>query len=179
MTGSQTTVPKHGGLDAALRRARELEAAHFEAVLSVRDAELLRLESLKADLAPIIAGHDRARDYFDLVLVPGEPPRLWIDLLGSVIMAPEPKTYCLAQDLPTGREVLFKTQSRAEMVEKIKSYMAHRLVARERDIAGAKPARDVRPGYSGRSVFLAWLAGVCAGTLTLLLLLIYLKKLTF
>ena len=179
MPESLTSTAKPAGLEAALRRAREMEAAHFEAVLAVRDAEMLRLEALKADLAPAVAAHDRARDFFDLVVVPGEPPRLWIDLLGAVVMAPDPRTYRLTQDLPSGREVLHETRDRAEMAEKIRDYMAHRLVARERQLAGAALARTGKPGYSGKALVAAWLAGATAGALALLAAGIILKKIIF
>ena len=168
-----------GGLEAALRRAREMEAAHFEAVLAVRDAELLRLEALKAELVPAVAAHDRARDYFDLAIVPGEPPRLWIDLIGSVIMAPDPRTYRLTQELPSGRMVLLESANRAEMTDKIKTYMAHRLVARDREIAGARPAPDSPKGYSLAAMAMVWLLGLAGGALALYFADILLKKLNF
>lgn len=174
---SQTPVPKHGGLDAALRRARDMEAAHYDAVLTFREAELLRLEALLAELAPVVASHDRARDYFDLAIAPGEPPRLWIDLVGSVLMAPDPRTYRLVQDLPAGRAVVCETTDRTAMVEAVTQYMAHRLVARERQVLSSVPMAPAKSGHSGLTVFLAWLAGTMAGALALALVLIVLKKL--
>jgi hypothetical protein len=176
---SRTATGTAGGLDAALRRAREFEAAHFEAVLAVRDAELLRLEALKADLAPIVAAHDRAKEYFDLAISPGEPPRLWIDLLGSVTMAPDPRCYRLTQDLQSGREVLLETTDRAEMVEKIKEYMAHRLVARERLIATSTRPRPQPDRYSASALLLTWLAGFAAGALAVAIAFIILKRWNF
>jgi hypothetical protein len=176
---SQTIVPTSGGLEAALRRARIMEAAHVEAVLAVRDAELLRLEALRAELAPIVAGNERARGYFDLAVSPGEPPRLWIDLLGSVVMEPDSRTYRLYQDLNAGREILHESQDRAEMVERVKDYMAHRLVARERQMAAATPARASSRGYSGKTLALAWLLGAAAGALALAAGAIILKKFDF
>ena len=179
MPDSKTATGTSGGLDAALRRAREFEAAHFEAVLAVRDAELLRLEALKADLAPIIAAHDRAREYFDIAVSPGEPPRLWIDLLASVTMAPDPRCYRLTQDLQSGREVLIETTDRPEMVEKIKEYMAHRLVARERMIASATRPRPQPDRYSASALLLTWTGGFAAGALAVAIALIVLKKWSF
>lgn len=179
MPDNQTIAPMSGGLDAALRRAREMEAAHLEAVLAVRDAELLRLEALKAELAPAVAAHDRARDFFDLAIVPGEPPRLWIDLISSVIMAPDPRTYRLTQELLSGRAVLLETADRAEMTEKIKAYMAHRLVARDREIAGARPVSELKTGYSLAAMIMVWLLGLAGGALALCIADIMLKKLDF
>ena len=45
-------VAEHDDLSGALRKARLAEAAHFEAVLGIRDSKSLRLQVLKDDLAP-------------------------------------------------------------------------------------------------------------------------------
>ena len=97
------------------------------------------LQVLKDDLAPILAANAEMQSVFDLALVPGEPPRLWIDLITAVVMEPDPRTYRLIQDTQNGRETVLETENRAEMVEKIKLHMAHQLVARERRLA-ATPA---------------------------------------
>ena len=96
-------------LDEALRQARLKEAAHFEATLDIRDAETLRLQVLKDDLAPIVASRREAADFFELALVPGDPPRLWLDFITSVVMAPDPRTYWLVEDSQAGRETLLET----------------------------------------------------------------------
>src|SRR6266540_3241487 len=56
-------------LDEALRQARLKEAAHFEAALDIRDAQTLRLQVLKDDLAPIVASRRQAQEFFDLALI--------------------------------------------------------------------------------------------------------------
>jgi hypothetical protein len=104
-------------LKQAMRQAHAAEAAHFEAVLAIRDAQTLRLQALKDDLLPVLAADPRARSLFDVVLMPGEPPRLWIDLVSSVAMEPNPQTYRLTQDRAGGRDLLFETADRSEMVE--------------------------------------------------------------
>ncbi len=78
------------GLRSELRAARLAEAAHFEAALHLRDAKSIRLQLLKDDLMPSVAASPLARDLFDLALIPGEPPRLWIDLITHVEMEPDP-----------------------------------------------------------------------------------------
>jgi len=165
------------GLKQALRQARLAEAAHHEAALDLRDAKSIRLQLLKDDLSPALASSE-ARELFDLALVPGEPPKLWIDLITHVVMEPDPRTYRLEQDRQGARELLFETASRTEMAEQVRLHMAHRLVARERQIA--TPAVPVAAsGYSAGSVILAWVAGFSLGALTLLLAAIYLEKLKF
>jgi hypothetical protein len=161
--------PADSGLAAALRKARVAEAAHFEAVLDIRDAQTLRLQVLKDDLAPALTSPE-AKRYFDLVLVPGDPPRLWIDLVGSIVMEPNPRTYRLVQDTHANREILYETADRAAMAEKVREYMAHRLVARARQLTSSVAPRAERNGYSTGALILAWLSGLAVGVLGILIL---------
>jgi hypothetical protein len=162
-----TRVPGDQGLSGALRQARLAEAAHFEAVLDIRDAQTLRLQVLKDDLAAVISANAEIASFVDLALVPGEPPRLWIDLITAVVMAPDPRTYRLVQDSPGGRQTLFETGDRGEMVEKVKQHVAHRLVVRERERVGVAAPKPTRIGHSTTALVLAWLSGFLIGVLTL------------
>jgi hypothetical protein len=155
-------------LDEALRQARLKEAAHFEAALDIRDAQTLRLQVLKDDLAPIVASRREAQELFDLALVPGDPPRLWLDLITSVVMQPDSRTYRLVEDSQAGREILYEARDRAQMVERIKQHMAHRLVARARRMA--RPSGEpIRRRYSAGALILSWLSGFTIGFLALLI----------
>jgi hypothetical protein len=172
-------VAEHDDLSGALRKARLAEAAHFEAVLGIKDSKSLRLQALKDDLAPAIAATPEASKIFDLALVPGEPPRLWVDLISSVVMEPDYRTYRLLQDNQGGRETLFETVNRDEMLNFLKSYMAHRMIARERLIASATAPQQPTAGYSTGAVIYAWLSGFLLGLLALLVAAISLGKLRF
>jgi hypothetical protein len=172
-------VADHDDLSNALRKARLAEAAHFEAVLGIRDSKSLRLQALKDDLSPVIAATAGADRIFDLALVPGEPPRLWIDLISSVVMEPDFRTYRLIEDGQSARETLFETTNREEMLNFIKSYMAHRLVAWERLNATAKGLAPRPVGYSTGAVIYAWLSGFMLGLLVLLAAAISLGKFRF
>jgi len=163
-------------LTLSLRHARIAESAHFEAVMDIRDAKTLRLQVLKDDLVPIVASNREAGRFFDLALVPGEPPRLWIDLITGVIMEPDPRTYRLIQDTQSGREVLVETSNRGELVDRIKLHMAHQLVARERKMAVAPANRMPIQGHSSAAVILAWLSGFSIGVLALFMIGLMLDK---
>ncbi len=166
-------------LSGALRKARLAEAAHFEAVLGIRDSKSLRLQVLKDELAPLIAATPEASRIFDLALVPGEPPRLWLDLISSVVMEPDYRTYRLVQDNQSGREVLFESVEREEMVNYLKAYLAHRMIARERMSASVPAVTQRSAGYSTGAVIYAWLSGFLLGLLGLLVAAISLGKLRF
>lgn len=162
-----------GGMKQALREARLAEAAHFEASLDLRDSKSIRLQLLKDDLMPAISSNSAASELFDLALVPGDPPKLWIDLISHVVMEPDYRTYRLVRDRQDGKETLFESASRPAVAEFIRRHMAHRLVARERQAASVSlpppPA-----GYSTGSLLLAWTSGFAFGALILLGLAIYL-----
>lgn len=162
-----TRLPGDQGLNGALRQARLAEAAHFEAVLDIRDAQTLRLQVLKDDLAPAVLANVEAASFIDLALVPGDPPRLWVDLITSVVMAPDPRTYRLVQDGPGGRQTLLETADRVEMIERIKQHIAHRLITREREKISAAPPKTMQAGYSTGALVLVWLSGFSIGVLGL------------
>jgi hypothetical protein len=143
------------------------EAAHFEAVRDIRDAQTLRLQVLKDELAPVILASAEAASFIDLALVPGDPPRLWIDLITAVVMAPDPLTYSLIQDSPGGRQTLLETGDRKEMIEKVKQYVAHRMVTREREKLGVAAPKPTSIGHSTAALVLAGLSGFSIGVLAL------------
>ena len=169
----------HDDLSGALRKARLAEAAHFEAVLGIKDSKSLRLQVLKDEVVPLIAATPEAANVFDLALVPGEPPRLWVDLISFVVMEPDYRTYRLQQDNQAGREVLFETSDRAEMLNYLKTYLAHRMIARERQIVMAAPVSQPAARYSTGAIIYAWFNGLILGFLALLLAAISLGKLKF
>ncbi len=113
-----------------------------------------------------------------LALAPGEPPKLWIDLITWVVMEPDYRTYRLMQDNQAGRDILHETADRPEMVERLKHYMAHRVIARERQMA-ATPPPGRRAGFPASALILAWLGGFAFAVLALLISAILLEILKF
>ena len=53
-------MAEHDDLSGALRKARLAEAAHFEAVLGIKDSKSLRLQVLKDEMTPVIAATPEA-----------------------------------------------------------------------------------------------------------------------
>ena len=138
---ASTSIGNAGGLGDAIRMARVLEAAHFDAVHALRHAKSLRLVVLKDDLAVIVAASPEVGETFDLALAPGEAPRLRIDLITAVVMEPGPKTYRLVEDAHGSREILLESADRADMVDRMKQHMARRIIAKERHkaVPGHRP----------------------------------------
>jgi len=171
--------PPSGGssLDRAIRKARLAEAAHFDALVDIRDAATLRLQVLKDDLQPVLRGRRETADFIELSLMQGFEPRLWVDLVSYVIMAPDSRTYRFQRDTSAAREVLFETADRKEMAEKITEYAAHRLIERQRLMVDAgKDVVPAAPGYGAVTLLLAWLSGFALGVLALFLAFAILSK---
>jgi hypothetical protein len=189
-------VTEHG-LTSALREARIAEAAHFEAVLGIRDAKSLRLHALREDLKASLVQNPEAGLLFDLALVPGEAPRLWIDLISFVQMEPDYRTYQFCLDGETERKVQFETSNLDHMKAHLTKYLAHKVIGQEKAKAdlGANSGEvashavaiapevsvnqksDQKSRFSLGAVVYAWLSGFVLGGLVLAIVFILLKKL--
>lgn len=176
--------PGGRGLKAALRRARLSEAEHSDVIVDLRAAEVARLEVLADELAPVIAELPPDTDLIDCSIVPGHPPRLWIDMLGYVVMARDKRTYQLISESRAGRQVLFESDNAKEVAAKATDYIAHRLIERERmaegarlprlrDETGAASAAESARGRNGAAfwqVAFAFVLGVVSGILAMLVM---------
>ena len=138
MNGVATSTKQ---FDQALRDARRSEAARLDALQNVTDAKALRLIGLQEQLLKALPDDSDVQQLLDLRFEPGEVPRLMIDLITSVTIAPDAHTFCLMQDRDSRRETLLETGNAATMTQHILKYAAHRLIARERRFAAQAPAR--------------------------------------
>jgi hypothetical protein len=164
----------------ALREARLASATKLDAVLGVADARALRLDALRAELAPTIAGNADAKALFDLNVQAGETPKLWLDLISSVVMEPNPRTYRLVQDQDSRRETLFETDDLKAMAAYIVKYLAHRLVAHEKMARGASTLQPkFQKSYSAIDLVYVWITGAAVGVLGLMVVGMLLGKLSF
>ncbi len=164
----------------ALRQARVAEAAQLEAVMNIRDARALRLESLRDAVKARLSGNEKAQALFDLTVLPGVKPKLWVDLISSVVMEPDPRSFRLIQDREKNSETVFETPSEAEMVNYLTRYLAHRLVSHDKLVASVPPAETMpNSGYSLADMIYVWVTGCLFGVMTLLTLAMYLGKLHF
>ena len=123
-------------LSAALRTARIEEAERSQVLGDLRDAEMARLDLLREMLEPVLAQIPPEADLFDTGIVPGEHPRLFVDMIAFVEMARDRRTYRFLQDRRDGRVVLAESDSVAAMLRALTGYIARRLVEREKMLAG-------------------------------------------
>ena len=155
-------------LELAMREARDREAVRLDAIQDIRDAQTLRLYALKQDLLQGLGSSLPTGGFADLALLAGNPPRLWVDLISSVVMGADPRNYRFEIDTKNGRELILETRDRAEMTRAIVAHLAHRALDREKDhYSLARAAEAGRAAYSGAAVMLAWLAGFALGIFVL------------
>jgi hypothetical protein len=140
-------------LQAALRRARLENAERSDVVADLRSAEGARLDLLRERIAPIVAEAQRHSDMFDLALASGDPPRLFVDMLGFVEMARDRRVYRFVQDTRHGRVLIVESESPDVLARAVADYCARRLIEREKALAadalfGLPPDTAPRPPAS-------------------------------
>jgi hypothetical protein len=159
-----------------LRIARLAEAARVESVVNLNEARSLRLQNLQAELQARLVNNARAKDLVELRLEQGSPPRLWLDLVTSVVMEPDPRTYRLQQDQESSRETLFETGNMTDMAAYATRHLARQIVVREK-LATALVSKP--KAYTVQDMIYVWIMGVVFGSMALLMIGLYLGKIQF
>src|SRR5271170_7299204 len=119
-------------LKEAMHAARIEAAERTSVVVDLRDAELARLELLNEALDPLFADIPSEVDLFDRGVSRGDTPRLWIDAVAHVAMGRDKRLYRFLHDTRVGRHVLAESHDAAVIVQAVTSYVARRLVERQR-----------------------------------------------
>ena len=122
-------------LKLAMRRARVDEAERSDVIAELRGAEIARLEMLQDALVPVLTDVPGDIDIFDVGIMPGQHPRLFIDMIGFVEMGRDRRVYRFVQDTRHGRLVMAESERIEKMVEAVTDYMARRLLEREKALA--------------------------------------------
>lgn len=189
---AQPPAPTPGsGLDlrAAVRKARIEEAERSGVTAELRGAEIARLEMLQETLQPVFADLPRDADLFDVGLIPGEKPRLFVDMVAFVEMARDRRTYRFIQETRAGRMLIAEGDKVDPVAEAVTAYLGRRLVERERALsqaeAGMSPAAAAvaalegpttassHKRYSGSDMIFAAIVGMMAGAALLLLAMLW------
>ena len=113
-------------------QARAEAAERTNVIIDLRDAELARLELLNEGLNPLFAEVPPEVDLFDRGISRGETPRLWIDVLVHVAMGRDKRLYRFLHDSRMGRRVLAESYEIPDVVQAVTTYLARRLVERQR-----------------------------------------------
>lgn len=128
--------PRVPDLKSAIRRARFEDAEQAFVTSDLRRAELSRLDLLREALEPLYHQIPADAQLFELGLVPGDKPRLFVDIIAHVEMDREGKTYRFLQGVRDGRVVLLESPDLDTAVDAVAVYLGRRMVEREKALAG-------------------------------------------
>ncbi len=137
-------------LQEAMHQARVEAAERTSVVVDLRDAEVARLELLNEALDPLFAEIPAEVELFDRGISRGETPRLWIDAVAHVAMGRDKRGYRFLHDSRMGRHVLAESHEIPEIVQAVTTYVARRLVERQRalaedpDLLARAPAKEAK-----------------------------------
>jgi hypothetical protein len=123
-------------LTEAVRRVRIAEAERSDVVVELREAERARLDMLVDELKSVFAEIPAGDDQFILNVTPGNEPRLWIDATSFVVLGRDRRTYRFLKDTRLGRTVLVETTDIDDVADCVTTYIAERIIERERTIEG-------------------------------------------
>jgi hypothetical protein len=132
--------------DSAGRRAahmnrvlREVRIAHAErndVVVELHETDQARLELLSEALDGVFDDMPQDSDQLLLGLLPGRPPRFWVDATSFVMMGRDRRQYQFVKDTRLGRTVLAESPSVEVIADAVTRYVAERIVEREKAIEG-------------------------------------------
>jgi hypothetical protein len=127
---------KERDLSAVIRNVRTAQAERSDVVVELRDAERARLDILADELKGVFAQVPQEDEQFLFTVAAGSPPRLWIDMTAFVAMGRDRRTYRFVKDTRLGRTIILETVNLSDMADCITSYVAERIIERERAIEG-------------------------------------------
>lgn len=154
-------------LKRTLREVRIGRAEQNDVVVELREAEQARLELLAEALEGVFEGLSDPHEQLLLGVLPGRPPRFWVDATSFVAMARDKRQYQFVKDTRLGRTVLAESPSVEAMADAVTRYVAERIVEREQALEGdwlTAAARKDAPGATATrwgpdSVAMVW--GLC------------------
>ena len=138
-------------LASALRQARIEGAERSHVVAELRGAEMARLEMLQEAIQPLLAQVPAGIDLFDPALVPGEQPRLFVDMIGFVEMGRDRRLYRFLQDTRHGRVLLAESDKIDAMIDAVRHYIARRLLEREKALASDQTVEQAARALIGQT----------------------------
>ena len=124
-------------LTAALRRARLESAERGDAQEDLMGAAIARLDLLREQLEPVFAQLPGDCDLFDLGLIQGEKPRLFVDMIAFVELTRDRRGFRFLQETRNGRVLLAESDQADVITQAVADYLARRLIEREKALSAA------------------------------------------
>lgn len=147
-TAAESRAREPISLTAALRRARLESAERGDAQDELMGAAVARLDLLREQLEPVFAQLPDDCDLFDLGLIQGEKPRLFVDMIAFVELTRDRRGFRFLQDTRNGRVLLAESDQTDAITQAVADYLARRLIEREKALTAAtnpafQPLRNV------------------------------------
>lgn len=167
-------------LQRTIREVRIAQSERSDVVVELREAERTRLDLLAEALQPVASDLPEGHDEFALAVLPGDPPRYWVDATAFVVMGRDKRTYRFLRDSRLGRTVIGESSDVDTIARLVTHYVAERVVEKERALAadwserrpeGSAPQPEARRARSRSGAFWAvtgFLLGAVAGAFLLL-----------
>ena len=149
-------VRRAADLKRAVREVRIAHAERSDVVVELREAEQARLELLAESLEGVF--DDLPQDHEQLLLgvLPGQPPRFWVDATSFVVMGRDKRQYQFVKDTRLGRTVLAESSNAETIADAVTRYVAERIVEREQAIEADWLTAAIRKRRGGG---VSWLSG--------------------
>ena len=119
-------------LQQAIRDVRISQAERDDVIVELRESERIRLVLLAEALAGVLDDLPDELDEFAFAVLPGNPPRFWVDATSFVMMGRDKRTYRFVKDTRLGRTVLAEDTNVDVIAAAVTRYVAERVVMRER-----------------------------------------------
>lgn len=142
---ADATGRKVTDLKRVLREVRIAHAERNDGVIELREAEQARLELLGEALEPLYDDLPQDADQLLLGILPGQPPRYWVDATSFVVMARDKRHYQFAKDTRAGRTIIAESAGVEPIADAVTRYIAERIVERDQALA-ADPTLPRRRG---------------------------------
>ncbi|MEK1887829.1 MAG: hypothetical protein AAAB35_09725 [Phyllobacterium sp.] len=136
-------------LAEAIRGAQVAAADRGDVIIDMKEADLARIEILAQDLKPVFDEVPADDPQWDFAISKGLQPRLWIDATAHVMMGRDRRTYRFVRDTRLGRIVLAESPDVKPVSEAVTTYIAERIVERQRLMEGERIA--LRPTGTAES----------------------------
>ncbi|MCB1540653.1 MAG: hypothetical protein KDJ25_07325 [Rhodoblastus sp.] len=135
--GDQPRAREPISLTAALRRARLESAERGDAQEDLMGAAIARLDLLREQLEPVFAQLPDDCDLFDLGLIQGDRPRLFVDMIAFVELTRDRRSFRFLQDTRNGRVLIAESGQMDAITQAVADYLARRLIEREKALTAA------------------------------------------
>jgi len=127
--------PKRAGeLKRVIREVRIAHAERSDVVNDLKEAEQARLELLAEALEGVFQDLPQDHEQLLLGLLPGQPPRFWVDATSFVVMGRDKRQYQFAKDTRLGRTILAENNDVETIADAVTRYVAERIVERQQAI---------------------------------------------